>query len=103
MPFTPIAGFYDRLYNETNPPYYFNSNFIPSTLWGQKNTQRLPVYHRLDYSISKEFSVGFAGFTAGVSIINIYDRKNIFYFDKKTGERVNMMPVMPSAFVKVKI
>lgn len=103
MPFTPVSGFYDRIYNEPDPPYIFYHNFIPSTLWGDKNTQRLPVYHRLDLSLSKDIKIGFAEFTFGASVINVYNRKNIFYFDKETGERVNMLPVMPSAFVKVKI
>jgi len=103
MPFTPVAGFYDRLYNENDPPYYFNDNYIPSTIWGNKNSKRLPVYHRMDLSLSKKLQIHLADITLGVSVINIYNRQNIFYFDKKTGEQINMLPVMPSAFVKVKI
>jgi hypothetical protein len=103
MPFTPISGFYDRLYNDDNPPYSFTHNFVPSTLYGNKNTKRLPYYHRLDISISKDITTNLLNFTFGASLINVYDRENIFYFDKKTGARVNMLPILPSAFIKVKL
>jgi len=103
MPFTPIAGYYDRLQNEENPIWAFWKNYVPSTYWDARNTGRLPVYHRLDLSMSKEFQIDLADITLGASIINVYDRENIFYFDRKTGERVNMLPFMPSVFVKVKI
>jgi hypothetical protein len=102
MPFTPIAGFYDRLHNQDNSHYY-GSNFIPTTVWGDKNSQRLPVYHRLDFGLAKKFEIGIAEVSLGASIINVYDRENIFYFDRDTGERINMLPFMPSLFVKVKI
>lgn len=103
MPFTPISSFYDRYQNEDNPAYYFYQKFIPSTHWGIKNSKRLPVYHRFDFSLAKSFEFLFVDFVAGVSVINVYDRKNVFYFDRKTGERVNMLPFMPSAFLKVKL
>jgi hypothetical protein len=103
MPFTPIAGFYDRLYNDENPPYQFTNYFIPSTIFGSKNTKRLPIYHRLDVSLSKDITTNLLDLTIGGSIVNVYDRKNIFYFDRKTGEQVNMLPILPSAFIKVKL
>lgn len=103
MPFTPIAGFYDRLENEDDPLYLFNENFVPSTLFGVKNSKRLPVYHRLDFSINKNLEIGAADVSLGASIINAYDRKNVFYYDRKTGKQVNMLPFMPSVFVKVKL
>jgi hypothetical protein len=72
-------------------------------LFGDKYSKRLPVYHRLDLGLSKKFTIGLAELSLGASIINVYDRENIFYFDRDTGERINMLPFMPSLFVKVKI
>ncbi len=102
MPFTPILGFYDRMDINTDPYFQFG-NFVSSTRWADKNTGRLPYYHRLDLSASKSFHVGFAKFVVGASVLNVYNRKNIFYFDKDTGERINMIPVFPSAFIRIEI
>jgi len=39
----------------------------------------------------------------GVDVINVYNRENIFYYDRETGERVNMLPFMVTAILKVEI
>jgi hypothetical protein len=36
-------------------------------------------------------------------VLNVYDRKNIFYFDRKTGKQVNMLPILPTATLKVEL
>ncbi len=102
MPFTPIAGFYDRLVVDPWDDYTIK-NMVPSIYWGDKNTERLPVYHRLDLSITKKFSFNFANFTVGASVINVYNRNNIYYFDSETGKKVNMIPFLPSVFAKVEL
>ena len=63
----------------------------------------MPDYHRLDLNLSKKFTLGFAKFNLDMSIINVYDRKNLFFFDRETGERVNMLPFLPTATIKVEI
>jgi hypothetical protein len=37
------------------------------------------------------------------NIMNVYDRKNFFYFDQKTGQRVNMLPFLPTIDIKAEI
>ena len=37
------------------------------------------------------------------NITNDYDRKNFFYFDQKTGQRVNMLPFLPTIDIKAEI
>lgn len=103
MPFTPIAGYYNRM--EIYNPWgdYMSEKFKSVIYWGGKNVSRLPVYHRLDLSVTKKFRLGFADITLGASVVNVYDRKNIYYFDKDTGEKVYMLPVLPSASVKVEL
>jgi hypothetical protein len=103
MPFTPIAGYYDRIVitpDLLTDPF---GNLQPAILWGDKNSSRLPYYHRLDFNISKDFSISILDFTIGVNVINVYNRKNLFYFNRNTGERVNMLPFLPTAFIKVEI
>ena len=104
LPFTQILGYYDK--------YYFQNIFapwdqldprMPYTILGIQNLGRLPDYHRLDLTLSKIIRVEPLTFYLDFSIINVYNRKNIFYFKRDTGERVNMLPFMPTATLKVEI
>lgn len=101
LPYTQTIGFYNKLYfNDLgNRDYYFT----PYTILAAKNLGTLPDYHRLDLSVSKEFTISSFRFRADVSVINVYDRKNLFYFDRDTGERVNMLPFLPTASLRVEI
>lgn len=102
MPFTPIAGYYDQI--NINPFDDFSTiNFLPMIFWGEKNSQRLPVYHRLDVGLDKKIDLSFMKLQIGASIINVYNRKNIYYFDTNTGKKVNMIPLLPSVFIKAEL
>ena len=103
MPFTPIAGYYDRVEIDPGAPTDVLSDIVPVTYWGEKNTARLPFYHRLDIGVSKKFQVSSADVTLGVSIVNVYDRKNVFYLDRDTGQPVYMLRFLPSATLKVEL
>ena len=63
----------------------------------------LPPYHRLDVSLERSFTVGLAEVIAQLSVINAYDRANIFYLDIFTLQRVNQLPVIPSLGLKVSV
>lgn len=103
-PFTQIRGYYDKL----NADAIFGGglifqDYLPYILLGDRNVARLPDYHRLDLTVSKQIDLSFMKLYIDLSVINAYDRKNIFYFDRKTGERVNMLPVLPTATIKAEI
>lgn len=100
MPFTPINGFFDKLILNGSTPISVYNGYEPSFLYDVKNSGRLPVYHRLDLSLTKKLVFDFAVFTLGASVINAYNRENIYYFDKDTGKRVNQLPFLPAFFVK---
>ncbi len=101
LPFTQIAGFYNKLYfNDLGSRDFF---FTPYTILAAKNLGQLPDYHRLDLSISKRFTIGDFKFRGDISVINVYDRNNLFYFDRATGQRVNMLPFLPTATLRVEI
>lgn len=98
FPFTQTVGYYDRLLLGG----IFDGSFVgetgkPYALLGEKNAARLPTYHRLDASVTYRFMLGPVKGSIGVSVINVYDRRNVFYFDRKTGQRVDMLPFFPSA------
>jgi hypothetical protein len=104
LPFTPLEGYYDK-YNpdDLGPGWYSDYNFSPFLILGDRNIKRLPNYHRLDLSLSKTLQLGFLNLAMDISVINVYNRDNIFYFKRETGERVNMLPILPTATIRIKI
>lgn len=104
LPYTGIAGYYDK-WNIPDPwsQWYAIGAYDPSFLYGARNAQRLPSYHRLDISLSKTFRLFFMKIDFDVSLLNVYDRRNIFYFVRDTGERVDMLPFLPSASLRIEI
>ena len=61
----------------------------------------LPHYHRLDLSVERVFSLGEVDITAQGSVLNAYNRANIFYLDVFTLQRVDQLPIVPSLGLKV--
>jgi hypothetical protein len=104
MPFTQLLGYY----NKFNPSDIFNpsswlTNYYYFPILADKNAAWLPDYHRMDVSVSKKTKLWSMNITIDLNIINVYDRENFFYFDEKTGERVNMLPFLPSIDLKVEL
>jgi hypothetical protein len=61
----------------------------------------LPTYHRLDFSVARSFRLGSSDVSLQGSVINLYDRRNLFYLDVFTLTRVDQMPLVPTLAVKV--
>lgn len=102
LPYTQIIGYYDKLaMGNLNQQWFIYDSYLPYSVLGDKNLGRLPNYHRMDLNISKIFDFSFMKLHLDFSVINLYDRKNIFYFQRDTGEEVNMLPILPTATVKV--
>lgn len=103
-PYTPLGGYMDRFsINDFYSQWLVLGQYDPKSLYGAVNSERFPVYHRMDIGISKALVIFFMTCTVDFSIINVYDRQNIFYFDDKTGERVDMLPFLPSLSLKVQL
>jgi len=67
------------------------------TLFSNINDGRLPYYHRLDISYKNtQYFTENIKMEIIVGITNVYNRANIFYFDRITKERINQLPIMPS-------
>lgn len=104
FPFTQTQGFYNYLsfldgvstdYATENPE---NVGIIFSEA---RNGGRLPTFHRLDISLKKNFEISKRfGIDVVASVTNVYDRENIFYFDRIRYDRVDQLPVIPSLAVK---
>ena len=102
FPFTQTQGFY-----ETNPfgngigTDVTNTNGQLGIVYDSKiNGGRLPYYHRLDLGIKKTIDIkDKLKIDINLSVSNVYNRNNIFYFDRVTYQRVNQLPVLPSLAV----
>ena len=104
LPFTQIAAYYDRLtIDQLANNHFLLDSYNPFVLLGQINTGQLPDYHRLDLSLSKKIQINRLKMLVDISVLNVYNRNNLFYFRRDTGERVNMLPFLPSINFKVEL
>ena len=104
LPFTQIAGYYDRLtLDQLSDNNLLLDAYTPFVLLGNMNTGQLPDYHRLDLSLSKKIQINRLMMYIDLSVLNVYNRYNLFYFRRDTGERVNMLPFLPSVNFKVEL
>lgn len=103
FPFTPTQGYYQQL----NLSNYMNVN-VPQQngqlgyVAGPLFSQRLPMYHRLDISVRYKCSLKdrvFIEINGGCT--NVYNRGNIFYFNRVTYQRVNQLPIMPNLNITI--
>jgi hypothetical protein len=98
FPFTQTMGYYDRLaLGDLFRGSYIGETGSPYAILGEKNASRLPAYHRLDASATYRFTIRPVTGSLGIHIVNAYDHKNIFYFDRKTGQQTTMLPFFPTA------
>jgi hypothetical protein len=99
LPFTPTAGFYqgENFSGGVTTDYTTTNPSTVSTLLGKFNSQRLPSYHRLDITLKKQFNFKNKDVLEIVaSVTNVYDRNNIFYVNRVTGEQIYQFPILPS-------
>ena len=104
FPFTQTQGFYGSLpFNGDVNTDYTTSNADLATIFGPLNQGRLPTYHRMDVGVTKVWKLDeHKVIELDMSLTNAYDRENIFYFDRVRYERVNQLPLLPSAGISFK-
>ena len=98
FPFTQTQGFYPSLdfSNGINTNYTFESGEL-GIIYAGLNQGRLPWYHRLDIALKKQQKLSkYSTFEWNVGVTNVYNRENIFYFNRIEYKRVNQLPFMPS-------
>lgn len=100
FPFTLTQGFYTNINFEDGVGtdiYTGNPTDLPGIIYSSKrNDGRLPYYHRLDLSLKRTFKFSkYTSLEAIASATNVYDRPNIFYYDRLRAERVNQLPFIP--------
>ncbi|MCB9196421.1 MAG: TonB-dependent receptor [Flavobacteriales bacterium] len=99
LPFTQTQGYYQNIDFSTGIGTDIttaNTNEL-GLLFSDLNGGRLPAYHRLDFSIKRTIEINdHSKMEVNASITNAYSRKNIFYVDRITSEKVYQLPILPS-------
>jgi hypothetical protein len=100
FPFTKTQAFFNQFQfiNGANTDYETdNPDFIGVIYSDVRNGGRLPYYHRLDLALKKTIKLSSRSrLEIQGSVTNVYNRQNIFYFDRLKYERVNQLPILPS-------
>ncbi|MCF8255033.1 MAG: TonB-dependent receptor [Bacteroidia bacterium] len=98
FPFTQTQGFYENVnFNGGVGTNVNNQNGNLGIYFTDINTGRLPYFHRLDASISKKYKLSkHQSMSFTLSATNVYNRDNIFYFDRLNYKRINQLPIMPT-------
>jgi len=103
FPFTQTQGYYEQL----SFPQGIMSNITTQNgtlgiLYGEYNKGRLPYYHRLDAGLTRVFQLREkTNLEINLTVTNAYNRENIFYVDRVSNEKVNQLPLMPSAGINL--
>jgi len=100
FPFTQTQGFYQNddltvggLGSNTLTP----NGTIGIVFANQINGGRLSYFHRLDFSVKKQFVLSERSkLDATFAITNVYNRQNIFYVDRITNVKKYQLPFFPS-------
>jgi len=100
LPFSRAHGF-DGLVLVDNVIDVFKEPGSRRVIFERPFNGELPTYHRLDMSADYSFDVSAARVMLQVSILNVYNRKNIFYLDVFTQQRTDQLPIIPSIGIKV--
>ena len=99
-----------KAYTAPESQYYLtllNGESYGYTHVSDKNTNRLPDYHRLDISGTYSFKLKSYSGDVGLSIYNLYDYKNVWYreYDLETTPIVitdiTMLGITPTLFMKL--
>ncbi len=99
FPFTQNQGFYlqETFVDDVNTDITQTNSDDVTIQYAELNKGRLPDYHRLDLTVKKVFTFSEnSSLEASVSVTNVYDRQNVFYVDRVSGERVDQLPILPS-------
>lgn len=105
FPFTQTQGFFEQLdFNDgSNDDYITQNGNLGLLLSDDLNGGRLPDYHRLDLGAKRRWTFGGSTLLElSATVINTYNRANVFYFDRVRNARVDQLPIIPTVGVQFK-
>ena len=104
FPFTLTQGFYGQqdLLGGIDSDVLTDNPDLGIIYSEERNSGHLPDYHRLDMSLKKTIELGKnLSMEILASVTNVYNRDNIFYFNRITYTRVDQLPILPSLTLKI--
>lgn len=109
-PYTDIVGeIVRRLYDPgLNAFGTRGSGTTTEFVGGTRNGARLPTTQRLDFDVSRQYSVRGTTIAPYLSVVNAYDAKNVFLYifdytkSPPTREAISQFPILPSAGVTIR-
>ena len=94
LPYTRIRGNDVAIPIPNENPSVFPGTVV--TIFDEPFGARLPATHRLDVSVERTFELSpRVSLLADAGVINLYNRNNIFYYDSRTFQRKDQMPLLP--------
>jgi hypothetical protein len=102
FPFTLTQGFFEQIsFLDGVSTDYLTQNGTLGIIYDDDiNAGRLPWYHRLDVSAKRVIEINKKSrMELMASVANVYNRKNVFYFDRIRYERVDQLPILPAVGV----
>jgi len=102
LPFTQVNGYYTGLAVDDPTSIDFLTE-TGTTLVSRAAPYggRMPTYHRLDITVERKIVLSLADMTLQAGVINVYNRANIFEYNIFTGGRIDQLPIIPSAGIRV--
>lgn len=103
FPFKPTGGFYEDLnFTDGISTDYTTTNGNLNYFYDETQVKELPWYHRLDINIKRTFQL-FENTKLEISVgaTNVYNRENVFYFDRVQYTRVNQLPILPTLSISM--
>jgi hypothetical protein len=103
FPFKPTGGFYEDLnFSGGITTDYTATNGDLNLFYAEGQVHELPWYHRLDINIKRTFNLfENTKIEASVGATNVYNRKNVFYFDRIQYKRVDQLPILPTVSISM--
>jgi len=98
LPFTQTLGFFEKLLllQGSQSPYVTQQGQLAVLLSPNYNAARLPAYHRLDLTLKRRWRIGGSFLLEGnLTVLNAYNRPNLFYIDRITARRYDQLPILP--------
>lgn len=99
LPFTQTQGYFQppNVAEGIGSDYILANSPELGLQFAGLNEGRLPAYHRLDLSIRRDFQpTPNQEVSVSLGVTNAYSRRNVFYINRITGERVDQLPFLPS-------
>ena len=105
MPFTRPLGFDDVLDFRQRLPDVNRDRGTRRVIVDRPYKGRMPDIHRLDVSVERSFIISQSGSNINLQAgaINLYDQRNIFYYDVFTNRRIDQLTFAPYVTVKLEV